>query len=257
MTTASRIAELGRKAKTLASQLSTGKINEEIFQDMKQELSSSDLKERIMEECAETETWETTCEVLLSTLSDCVELLGQLVQEALKFKNESKDLKKKVEDLTKDVEELKKVKKKAELTSNRLMVGQIAFEVEKAIVKHVLEEVIGPPWKSFIKSISNMQQALNRERNFSDILSDDLKCKEAGQRWKDLQKELGWEERHFRCIDFFKMGRYDDAHPTLDTNILKRAIKEHENFQFKSECKELLNMLDKMVIIQHRHNNHY
>ena len=249
MTTAFRIAELGRKAEALTSQLKEkGILNNGTLQEMHQELLSSDLKERIAEDITrQPELWETTCEVLLSTLSKYFELLKQLHKEVLKLRTENEDLtgevkelRREVEDLKRQVEELKKEKREE---SDRLMVGQLAFDVEEAIVDYVLTKVIGPPHKFFIKSILNMQQAINRKKNFSDVLSDDVKRKEAEKRWNDLQRELGWKQQHFRCIQILKEGRKDTAHPKVDPSVLRAAFN---NSPYKSECEELLCMLDKI-----------
>ena len=199
MTTTFRIAELGRKAKAITSQLKEkGILKNGTLQEMHQELLSSDLKERIAEEITrQPELWETNCEVLLSTLTRYFELIQQLHKEVSKLRTENEDLtgevkelRREVEDLKRQVEELKKEKREE---SDHLILGQLAFDVEEAIVDYVLTEVIEPRHRLYIHSISNMQQAIKRKPNFSDVLSDNVKLSEAEKRWNDLQRELGWK----------------------------------------------------------------
>ena len=250
MTATSIIEELGHKAEALLSQLKgTGDLKTETLQDMYQELLSSNLEETITEEihaARQPELWETVCEVLYSTLSKYMELIEQLCKEVSKLRTENEDLKEFRSEVKKLKEQVEKLEKEKREESDCLMVGQLAFVVEEAIVDYVLTKVIGPPHKFFIKSIFNMQQAINRKKNFSDVLSDDIKHKEAEKRWNDLQKKLGWKPQHFRCIEFLKADRMDTAHPKVDPSVLRAAIRKREGFQYKSECEELLHMLDKI-----------
>ena len=127
------------------------------------------------------------------------------------------------------------------------MVGQLAYEVERRIVDHVLTKIIGPPQRLFINSLTNLQQALNREQNFTQPLRDDAKHEEAKKRWEDLQEQMGWTEHHYRCIEFLKSNYHvHTAVPELDIPALKAAIKEQETFPHKSECEELLSILSKI-----------
>ena len=182
MTATSIIEELGHKAEALLSQLKgTGDLKTETLQDMYQELLSSNLKETITEEmhaARQPELWETICEVLFLTLSKYMKLIEQLCKEVSKLKTENEDLMGEMKELRRKVKELKgkveALEKEKREESDRLMVGQLAFDVEEAIVDYVLTEVIGPPHKFFIKTILNMQQAINRKKNFSDVLSDCL-----------------------------------------------------------------------------------
>ena len=102
--------------------------------------------------------------------------------------------------MTKNLKEVTKLRARSiERRSDiKLILGQLAFEVEKAIVSEVFTKVIGSPVLLYnIATIADMQKALMRQENFADVLADDSKHKEATEKWKGLQKTLDWKDYHF------------------------------------------------------------
>ena len=276
MTTSTNfIQEVGRKAQDLASELrSTGILNSDSYLKM-QALLKTGLRERAVKEGSENpEIWKLNCEELLKTLTEYSKLMEQyhlstnndsmkkkveeLQREVEELKTEVKELQEKLKNLTdstekrlqsfgKELGELRKaIKAPADEVSDYVMVGQLAYKVEKAIVDYVLTKVIGPPQSQYITSLANLQQALNREQNFTQPLNDDAKCAEAKKRWEELQKLIGWQERHYRCIEFLKAYHVDKTAPEFNIPVLKAAVNEHKAFPHKSECEELLGMIDKI-----------
>jgi predicted transcriptional regulator len=272
------IKELGRKARDIASELrSTGILNSDSYVNM-QKLLKSDLRDKADMEGAENpEVWKTNCEELLKTLTEYSKLMEQyhLSTDNSGLKQKVEELERKVEELKREVKELqaklkgmektletsegnreKKLEhfgrelgdlKKALKGSDYMMVGQLAHKVESKIVDHVLTEVIGPPKELYITSLTNLQQVLNREQNFTQPLQDDEKCEEAKKRWEELRTRIGWTEHHYRCIEFLKAYRIHHATASeLDITVLKTTIRECATFPHRSECEELLSMLDKI-----------
>ena len=282
-TSTHRIKELGRKARDIASELrSTGILNSDSYLNMQQNLLKSDLRDKaVMEGTENPEVWKTNCEELLKTLIEYSKLMEQyhLSTDNSSLKRKVEELERKVEDLKREVQELqvklKDMEKTLETTeenrekklehfgrelgdlkkalkmpsdegSDYLMVGQLAHKVERKIVDYVLTKVIGPPQRLYITSLTNLQQALNREQNFTQPLQDDEKCEEAKRRWEELQMRIGWTEHHYRCIEFLKAYRVHATASELNISVLKTAIGGCTTFPYKSECEELLRMLDKI-----------
>lgn len=276
------IEELGRKARDIASELrTTGILNSDLYLSLQKQLTS-DLRERAVMEGAENpEVWKINCEELLQTLTEYSKLMEQyhLSTDNSSLKRKVEELEKRVEELKSEVRELQAKllemenmletsedgrKKKLEYFERELsdlkkvlkpsgnesgdyvMVGKLAHTVERKIVDHVLTKVIGPPQKLYITSLTNLQQALNREQNFAQPLQDDEKCQEAKERWEGLQRKIGWTEHHYRCIEFLKAYHLQATDSELDITAVKTAIGERDCFPYKSECEEMLSMLDKM-----------
>ena len=268
------IQEVGRKAQDLASELrSTGVLNSDSYYKM-QELLKTGLTESAVTEGSENpEIWKLNCEELLKTLNEYSKLMDQYHHSTnnSSMKKKVEELERKVDDLKKEVRELqqklrelegsrekrlksfgkelgelrKAIKMPATKVSDHVLVGQLAYKAEKAIVDYVLTKVIGPPQRQYIKSLANLQQALNREQNFTQPLNDEIKCAEAKKRWEELQKQIGWQERHYRCIEFFKAAHcVHTTVPEFDISVLREAVNEYEAFPHKSECEELLGMID-------------
>lgn len=214
------IMEVGRKAQDIASELrSTGILNKDSYLKM-QQLLKSDLNDKVIMELGSgnLELWKTNCEELLKTLTEY-----SMLMEQYQLSTDNSSLKRKVEELERQVEELKRdvkdlqeklkdlentrekklhyierelgnlkkaIKSSSDEKGDCLMVGQLAYEVERRIVDHVLTKIIGPPQRLFINSLTNLQQALNREQNFTQPLHDDAKHEEAKKRWEDLQEQM-------------------------------------------------------------------
>ena len=150
-TSCSRIAEVDHKAKTLLRQLKESEqVKQEDMIALKNELTSKTFKK------------EVNNDDLFSIVTNLYELIECLEQ--------------KISTLSKEVAELKEtVKELEELKGDhtQLILGQLAFEVEKAIINEVLTKIIGSPGKHYINTITDMQKALKRKANFADVLADD------------------------------------------------------------------------------------
>jgi hypothetical protein len=179
----SRIEEVGRKAKTLLSQLETsGEMKHEDLIALKDELASNTFREELLEESEDEMKSAVNIEALFNILPIFYKLIERLVQ---KVSSQSKEFTEKIKEITEELEALKG-------DHIKLILGQLAFEVEKAIVNEVFTEVIGPPDKHYITTITDMQNALMRQANFADILADDSSHEKATEKWRELQRTLNW-----------------------------------------------------------------
>ena len=247
-----RIEEVDRKAKTLLSQFkASGKMKQDDLIALKQELDSETFKKEILDESTHEIKSAVNTEVLVSVVSNFYELIECLNQSASELTEEVKELKQQVENLAKQLEELKKDGRSTQLMleelkkdRTQLMVGQLAFEVEKAIIYEVLTKVIGSS-THYVTTLEDMQSALNRKPNFTDVLSDPNQ-KKAAEKWEELQKTLKWKEIHFRYIKNLKSSRVSVAHPKFDAAIVANAIKEKKVGQHEVACKELMTMLKQL-----------
>ena len=246
----SRIEEVDQKAKTLLSQLkATGEMKHEDLIAVKDELASKTFKEDVLEESKDEMKSAINTEVLFSVVSNFYKLIECLQQKVSSLSEEVKQLKQEVFAMTKNLKEVTKELEALKGDHIKLILGQLAFEVEKAIVSEVFTKVIGSPDKYYITTISDMQKALMRQENFADILADDSKRKEAIEKWKSLQKTLDWKDYHFRCISYLKRSRVPVAHPKFEISTVRKAINDDKVGQHKKAYTELLMMLETLTKI--------
>ena len=246
----SRIEDVGRKVKILLSQLKASghcQVKREDMIALKDELVSKSFKEDVLKESEDETKSAINTEVLLDVVSDFYELTECLQQKVSSLSEEVKELKQEVFTLTKNLKEVTKELEALKGDHIKLILGQLAFEVEKAIVSEVFTKVIGSPDKYYITTIADMQKALMRQENFADVLADDSKRKEAIEKWKGLQKTLDWTDNHFRCISYLKRSRVPVAHPKFEISTVRKVINDHKAGQHKKDCTELLMMLEKLT----------
>ena len=244
----SRIEEVAQKAKTLLSQLkASGEMKHEDLIALKDELASKTFKEEVLEESEDEMKSAINTEVLFSVVSNFYELIECLEQKVSSLSEDVKELKQEVFTLTEYVKEVTKQLDALKGDHIKLLLGQLAFEVEKAIVSEVFMNVIDSPDEYFISTIADMQNALMRQANFADILADDSSREKATEKWKGLQKTLDWKDYHFRSIKYLKRSRVPVAHPKFEISTVRKAINDDKAGQHKKACTELLMMFEKLT----------
>lgn len=144
------------------------------------------------------------------------------------------------------VEELKVEVNKLKSNQQHLIVGQIAFLVDEAILRYVMNG-IDDPNNRWIYTISHLEKAIKREEQFADALSDNER-ETASDRWKKLKSNLGWQGKHYRSLKHLKKKCLDFAHPTVDESELKEAIDKvcFHDYDLKTICNEFFDMLKKI-----------
>ena len=194
----SRIEEFNQIAKKLLSQLKgSGEMKQDDVIALKKELDSNTFKEEILEESKDETKSEVNTEVLCSVVSNFYELIECLTLRVSVLTKEVEELRIQLEESAKQLEAWKEDR-------IQLMLGQLAVEVEKAIIDKVLTEVIGSPDEHYVNTIKDMQKALKRKANFADVLTDDSNHEKATKKWKELQKTLNWKDIHFQYYQEFE-----------------------------------------------------
>lgn len=203
------------------------------------------LYERILEECdgEEASFWETNCEVLVEvvcSLHDAVDVLINKVKQTA-LKNDELDSK---------LAELQTKHAKLEENERRLVVGQIAFEVDQVVLDSVLKG-IGSPEELAIFTISAMERAIKKRDNYSDAFRSEAERQEVEKRWNALKSKLGWNGRHFRYIRELKNLRLSSAHPKLDIEATRKALAQLYRTKClsaptKETCEEFLAMIERI-----------
>ena len=175
---------------------------------------------------------DTMCE-----LKDLMEILKARVE---RIETENKKLKRKVEDLEKALQHLEEIQ-------STLVAGQVAFEVDKAVLKCVMEAIERPDYEDLhIFNIFNMEKAIRREDNYKDIFTEE-ECKKADSHWEMLKQKIGWKGFHYRCLGKLKDSRTQMAHPHVDIKKMEQHLsKAHLSTEEKRSCTELLKVLKKL-----------
>ena len=176
--------------------------------------------------------WETECEVLFATLIEVRDLvstasekmvwLGEanftLKRDVMQLQDKMKRLEVQINDLTHDIEEMK-------IQNQKLVLGQVAFNIDKFVSKRVLDKLVGPD--HFIGSIMEMELAIEGHKRYADVFKSEMEKKTAEQKWETLQKELNWNSKLFRYMQDLKKDRLDIAHPTVDKESILAAMENN------------------------------
>ena len=186
--------------------------------------------------------WESRCQVLIETLRNLADLAKN---NSAKVESENEKLRREVSDLQKKVSDLERKVEKLQEDKQNLVAGQIAFEVDKAVLKKVLEGIQVPDAKEL--SIGAMEKAINGERNYTDIFTEKQR-EHAERQWNELKSQLGWRGKHYRRLKELKSLRHEIAHPDFHVRQMSEADVAKLSLQpeMKAICKEFLAMLRKL-----------
>ena len=116
-----------------------------------------------------------------------------------------------------------------------LMVGQLGFEVEKAIVRKVLANHTIPRFEKYygMYKIKLMEKALGGDKEYNAMfnawngLSIERNRSNAKATWDKLKTELQWTTKPYNgYIRTVKELRTGTAHPNFDIEEVQRIIDE-------------------------------
>ena len=177
--------------------------------------------EVICQECDEKpELWESDSIMLVQAMSSYNELVTTCLKKIEAIQDENVKIKATLQSMKDRITSLEEELKQLNLDKNKLIIGQVAFEIEKAIVSSILDELIGP--HHYINAIEDMERAISGEdSNYADVLTDNQR-EEAEQSWKDMKLELDWHPRHFRYVE---QHRISTAHPDINEVKVKYALE--------------------------------
>ena len=128
-------------------------------------------------------------------------------------------MKRKVADLEKALRQLEEIQ-------CTLVAGQVAFEVDKAVLKWVMEAIGCPKYEHLhIFNISDMEKAIKREDNYKDVLTE-KKSKEADFHWEELKKN--WLEEVSLSL-FENAERFSNTHGSSPCGYSKTGTRPEQS----------------------------
>ena len=146
-----------------------------------------------------------------------------LKQENIILKQEIIILKNEVEWLKQDIERLNIIYAKLNIQEDDLILGQVAYDIERYIVRIVLGPFVGP--SHYITSIKKIQSALKGDEDYTDLFSPEIQ-QQVARRWKDLQEVIHWSLDLFRFMNALKKGRISSAHQKVNEDKAIAAMKK-------------------------------
>ena len=108
----------------------------------------------------------------------------------------------------------------------KLMAGQLAFEINRAVVHKVLAEFLDPDQEQ-IDTICDMEKAIKGMSNFDDVFKTKEDMKKAEKKWEALKREIQWKGVHFRYLKKhtdFRM-HLSAVHPVFDPEAVKQVLR--------------------------------
>lgn len=245
---AARIQIIITRLKTLLSKLKHQESTDtSLLKVMIEETTG--LFESIKEDCGDDiGLWEMNFELLLQVISYFNQLIlmafekvDSLVRENSKKKMEFENQREKLEDLESRI-------KNMETEKYKLVLGQVAFEMDKAVPKCVLGDTICQC--HYIDSIAKMQKAIEGERDYADVLNKSERSK-AVIKWKDIQVQLEWTPNHLRYMKKLKKLRLDTAHPPVNEETVYAALEKdlipRNDRKIFDELFKMLNLINKFL----------
>lgn len=193
--------------------------------------------------------WETSCKSFVEVvciLHDTMDVLFDRVKQTT-LRND--ELAKNFAEVTQTLEELQRKHAMLEEIEQKLVVGQITFEIHELVLDVVLKG-IGSREDLAIFTIGTMEKAIKKKDNYSDVFTE-AERQEVTKRWNTLKSSIGWEGRHFRYIGELKRLRLDTAHPKMDAETTRKALDQLSRskrltIQMKNMCEEFLRMIERI-----------
>jgi hypothetical protein len=148
----------------------------------------------------------------------------------------------------KELDDLKRRCNRLEKIEQKLIIGQIAFELDEAVLLYVFKG-IGNHKKLSVYTIHHMENAIEKEKQFTDTFSSEKERKAAEERWDKLKTHIGWQNKHYRDLDFLKDFRpsLSSAHPHITDKQLHDAIAGfRHDLHLKGVCEEFFEMIKKI-----------
>lgn len=158
------------------------------------------------------------CGYLIETVNNLRSVVGNLAASISELLGENDELEGEVKRLRKRICTL-------EFNEQTLIVGQIAFKVEKDILSYVMEGIAEPTIFS-IYTIRDMEKGIEQEKRFEDAFNSDNERSTASKRWIHLKSVIGWKNKHYRDIRTLKSTRVDIAHPEINHEQFREAIEK-------------------------------
>lgn len=171
--------------------------------------------------------WETHCQVLFEHVAKLSKNISTASQKIVVLQEDKETMKKEILQLQEELEALKHQNfyDDREMERLQLKVGQVAYEVESAIVKKVLAGLTKSQ-DPHINSIVQLEKAIKGKTNYADAFETDEDRESAKHEWEKLKTELKWKGKHYRYISELKKIRTSIAHPKVDLQSLRKELTD-------------------------------
>ena len=132
--------------------------------------------------------------------------------------------------------------KQKEAEKAQLLLGQLAYEVEKRIACKVLDPIAGED--HFIYSVEGLELALEgTRRHYKEVLESEQKRKDATEAWESLKKTIRWSDELHRFISRLELSYDSCVYLTITDSAVKDAMKNESSRDKK--------LIDKLLYIHH------
>ena len=172
------------------------------------------------------------------------QLIGDMKEPLFKrveaLEKELEEMKRERKETKQELEEIKRKWESLKTLEDSLLMGQLAFILEKEIVKKILEGTRISPRHVTITQISN---ALANENDRILPLTQEQKDIIIAK-WNRVQREYQLEGGLYRIISAFKKDRNTEAHPSIK-NISTR-LSDKVSQEDKEDVKKMLEILEKI-----------
>jgi hypothetical protein len=195
---------------SVTDKLKEDSIDTNFLDGVKEDLSV--IKGQIQDDCSRDPQCAAFHDRLVEVVSACVTLVGDALKKI------DKEYKQKIKALESKIKELQMEK---EVNEYKLARGQIAYDIEKAVIRLVLD---GVKSNHHITAIWAMKKAIRGKKDFVDIFQNEEQQQMAKNKWDELQKEFPLEGRHIRYIRELKDCRVGPAHPNVDAYRLEDIL---------------------------------
>lgn len=186
--------------------------------------------------------WQDAASDLINTVCNLRGVTRNLIKRVTKLEQRDGEL----TQTKKELEDLKRKSDRLEKTKQKLIIGQIAFELNEAVLLYVFKG-IGDHKKLSIYTIHHLESAIEKEKRFADTFSSDKERKTAEERWDKLKTHIGWQNKHYRDYDFLKGLCLSSAHPHIPDKQLQDAITGFcHDPHLKGVCEEFFEMIKKI-----------
>ncbi len=233
------VTECSRQAKRLLSECKSDlPLSDQLVPDANRLMD--DLESEFTNLHQDDAIWKDCCFVLIETVSDLQEVVNRLGKRMSELSDQNKMLRYELEMMKEKVHKL-------EVSELNLIVGQIAFLVDQAILTQVMEG-IGEPKARSIYTIYHLEKAIGQKKRFVNTFSEEER-QTAQERWDTLKSDIGWKDKHYRDSDVLKSLRVNTAHPQVSHEQLREAIDKisSKDKHLKVISKEFLEILRKLA----------
>ena len=181
-------------------------------------------------------TWQEGTSVLIDTICDLRSVVNILIAGISKLRKD---------ELEDEVKQPNSKVSRLERNEQKLIVGQIAYMVDNCILTHVMN---GIDHDESVYTIQDMEKAIGKKRRYTDVFHSEEERLSAERRWNALKLHIGWQNSHYRDIDYLKTMQVDEAHLKLTHSQLREVIDKvcWEDKHLKGVCEKFLEMLQKL-----------